>query len=151
MSLFSRDGEAVHIPTVAREVFDVTGAGDTVLAVLGLALACGRDYAEAARLANVAAGIAVGKLGTSTVSPAEIIDAVGHGHRDTDAKIKNLDVLAAIVEGKRQRGRRVVFTNGCFDLLHAGHVKYLQKAQVVRRPAGAGTQQRRLGAPPEGG
>ena len=129
MSLFLRGGETVHIPTVAREVYDVTGAGDTVLAVLGLALACGRDYADAAQLANVAAGIAVGKVGTSTVSPAEIIDAVGHGHRDSETKIKNLDVLAAIVETEKAKGKKVVFTNGCFDLLHAGHVKYLQKAR----------------------
>ena len=129
MSLFLRGGETVHIPTVAREVYDVTGAGDTVLAVLGLALACGRDYADAAQLANVAAGIAVGKVGTSTVSPAEIIDAVGHGHRDSETKIKNLDVLAAIVETEKAKGKIVVFTNGCFDLLHAGHVKYLQKAR----------------------
>jgi D-beta-D-heptose 7-phosphate kinase/D-beta-D-heptose 1-phosphate adenosyltransferase len=129
MSLFPRGGEEVHIPTVAREVYDVTGAGDTVLAVLGLALACGMDYADAARLANVAAGIAVGKIGTSTVAPAEIIDAVSHGHRDCDTKIKNLDVLAAIVEGEKRKGKKIVFTNGCFDLLHAGHVKYLQKAR----------------------
>lgn len=129
MSLFSRGSEEVHIPTVAREVYDVTGAGDTVLAVLGLALACGMNFADAARLANVAAGIAVGKIGTSTVAPAEIIDAVSHGHRDCDTKIKNLDVLAAIMEEEKRKGKKVVFTNGCFDLLHAGHVKYLQKAR----------------------
>ena len=131
MSLFRRGGEveALHIPTVAREVYDVTGAGDTVLAVLGLALACGRDFADAARLANIAAGIAVGKVGTSTVSPAEIIAEVSHGHPDCDTKIKNLDVLATILEEEKKKGKRVVFTNGCFDLLHAGHVKYLQKAR----------------------
>jgi D-beta-D-heptose 7-phosphate kinase / D-beta-D-heptose 1-phosphate adenosyltransferase len=129
MSLFQASGGTVHIPTVAREVYDVTGAGDTVLAVIGLVLACGRSFEQAARLANVAAGIAVGKLGTSTVSPAEIIDEVGRGHRDSDAKIKNLDVLAAIIDEERSKGKKVVFTNGCFDLLHAGHVKYLQKAR----------------------
>lgn len=129
MSLFEASGRTVHIPTVAREVFDVTGAGDTVLAVMGLVLACGRGFEEAARLANVAAGIAVGKLGTSTVTPAEIINEVGLGHRDSDAKIKIRDVLAAIIEEERKRGKRVVFTNGCFDLLHVGHVKYLQKAR----------------------
>jgi D-beta-D-heptose 7-phosphate kinase/D-beta-D-heptose 1-phosphate adenosyltransferase len=129
ISLFLRGGETVHIPTLAREVYDVTGAGDTVLAVLGLALACGRDYADAAQLANMAAGIAVGKVGTSTVSPEEIIDAVGHGHRDSETKIKNLDVMAAIVAAEKAKGKKVVFTNGCFDLLHAGHVKYLQRAR----------------------
>ncbi len=100
-----------------------------MLAVLGLSLACGRDIVDAARLANVAAGIAVGKVGTSTVSPAEIVDEVSHGHRDCDTKIKNLDVLAAIVDAEKKKGKRIVFTNGCFDLLHAGHVKYLQKAR----------------------
>jgi D-beta-D-heptose 7-phosphate kinase/D-beta-D-heptose 1-phosphate adenosyltransferase len=129
MSLFLGNGESVNIPTVAREVFDVTGAGDTVLSVLGLALACGMGYADASQLANIAAGIVVGKVGTSTVFPDEIIDAVGHGHRDTEMKIKNLDVLANIVKTEKEKGRKVVFTNGCFDLLHAGHVKYLQRAR----------------------
>jgi D-beta-D-heptose 7-phosphate kinase/D-beta-D-heptose 1-phosphate adenosyltransferase len=129
MSLFSRSLEAVHIPTVAREVFDVSGAGDTVLASLAVGIAAGLGMAEASRLANIAAGIAVGKLGTSTVSPDEIITAVALTHSDSDSKIKNRDVLAAIIETERNRGRRVVFTNGCFDLLHAGHVKYLQKAR----------------------
>lgn len=129
MSLFQSSGRSVQIPTVAREVYDVTGAGDTVLAVMGLVLASGRDFEVAARLANVAAGIAVGKLGTSTVSPLEIVNAVGRDHRDSDAKIKNRDVLADIIEAERKEGKRTVFTNGCFDLLHVGHVKYLQKAR----------------------
>jgi D-beta-D-heptose 7-phosphate kinase/D-beta-D-heptose 1-phosphate adenosyltransferase len=131
MSLFSRTGQAVHIPTVAREVFDVSGAGDTVLASLAIGVAAGLDMAEAARLANIAAGIAVGKLGTSTVSPTEIINAVALTHSDSDSKIKHLDVLTAIIAAEKARGKRVVFTNGCFDLLHAGHVKYLQKARSL--------------------
>lgn len=129
MSLFRRDGCALHIPTVAREVFDVTGAGDTVLALLGLALAAGFSMEDAAALANVAAGIAVSKLGTSTVSPEEIVEESGRGHRDSVAKVKNLDVLTSLIVREKERGRKVVFTNGCFDLLHAGHVKYLQKAR----------------------
>jgi D-beta-D-heptose 7-phosphate kinase / D-beta-D-heptose 1-phosphate adenosyltransferase len=129
MSLFVSGDDPVNIPTVAREVFDVTGAGDTVLAVLGMALACGRGYADAAQLANVAAGIVVGKIGTSTVSPSEIIEAIGSGHRDTETKIKNLDVMVNVVNVEKTKGKRIVFTNGCFDLLHAGHVKYLQKAR----------------------
>lgn len=129
MSLFNADGTSLHIPTVAREVFDVTGAGDTVLALLSLGLAAGMPLAEAARLANTAAGIVVGKLGTSTVTPDEIMAEVGHSHRDSDTKIKNLDVLAGIIEAEKTRGKRIVFTNGCFDLLHVGHVKYLQKAR----------------------
>ncbi len=129
MSLFCGTGETVHIPTVAREVFDVTGAGDTVLALLAFGVAGGLDLAEAARLANVAAGIAVGKLGTSIVTPDEIITAVAASHRDSDSKVKSREVLAGIIEQEQTRGRRVVFTNGCFDLLHAGHVKYLQAAR----------------------
>jgi D-beta-D-heptose 7-phosphate kinase/D-beta-D-heptose 1-phosphate adenosyltransferase len=131
MSLFSRSGGAVHIPTVAREVFDVSGAGDTVLASLAIGVASGLGMDEAARLANIAAGIAVGKLGTSTVSPAEIINAVALTHSDSDSKIKHLDVLTAIIAAEKGRGKRIVFTNGCFDLLHAGHVKYLQKARSL--------------------
>ena len=129
MSLFSKSGEVVHIPTVAREVFDVSGAGDTVLATLAVGIAYGLGMAESARLANVAAGIAVGKLGTSVVSPQEIIDTVSLAHKDSHAKIKSLDVLSPLIEAERNKGKRIVFTNGCFDLLHAGHVKYLQKAR----------------------
>jgi len=131
MSLFSKGGEVVHIPTVAREVFDVSGAGDTVLAAAALGIASGFSMAESARLANVAAGIAVGKLGTSIVTPQEIIDAVSHAHKDSHAKIKSLDVLSSLIDAEKNRGKRVVFTNGCFDLLHAGHVKYLQKARSL--------------------
>ena len=129
MSLFSQGGEAVHIPTVAREVFDVSGAGDTVLAALAVGIASGLSMAESARLANVAAGIAVGKLGTSIVTPQEIIDTVSLAHRDSHAKIKSLDVLAPLIAMEKNRGKRIVFTNGCFDLLHVGHVKYLQRAR----------------------
>ena len=131
MSLFSRGGEVVHIPTVAREVFDVSGAGDTVLATLAVGVASGLTMAESARLANIAAGIAVGKLGTSIVTPQEIIDTVSLAHKDSHAKIKSLDVLSALIAAEKNRGKRVVFTNGCFDLLHFGHVKYLQKARSL--------------------
>lgn len=129
MTLFSQAGEMVHIPTVAREVFDVSGAGDTVLAALAIGIAAGFSMIEAARLANVAAGIAVGKLGTSVVTPQEIIDAVSLTHKDSHSKIKSLEVLISLIAAEKKRGKRIVFTNGCFDLLHAGHVKYLQKAR----------------------
>lgn len=129
MSLFRPDSTPLHIPTVAREVYDVTGAGDTVLAVLSLGLAAGLSFDDSAKLANTAAGIVVGKLGTSTLKPAEILDEIGREHRDSDNKIKNLDVLAEIIAAEKARGKKVVFTNGCFDLLHVGHVKYLQKAR----------------------
>jgi D-beta-D-heptose 7-phosphate kinase / D-beta-D-heptose 1-phosphate adenosyltransferase len=131
MSLFSRDGREMHLPTEAREVYDVSGAGDTVLAVLGVGLGGGLDLEEAARLSNVAAGVVVGKVGTSTVTPEEILEVVGRQHQDTDLKIKQSDVLKTLLDGKRERGKTIVFTNGCFDLLHVGHVKYLQKARQL--------------------
>jgi D-beta-D-heptose 7-phosphate kinase/D-beta-D-heptose 1-phosphate adenosyltransferase len=131
MSLFSKDGDAVHIPTVAREVFDVSGAGDTVLATLAVGIASGCTVTQAAQLANVAAGIAVGKLGTSIVTPQEIIDTISLAHKDSHAKIKSLEALAPLIAAEQKKGKRVVFTNGCFDLLHAGHVKYLQKARSL--------------------
>jgi D-beta-D-heptose 7-phosphate kinase/D-beta-D-heptose 1-phosphate adenosyltransferase len=129
MSLFFRDGDDVHLPTEAREVFDVSGAGDTVLALLGLGLGAGLSIADAARVANLAAGIVVGKVGTSTVSGEELVDVAGRHMGDSDAKIKHPDILAVLLKRERQLGRKVVFTNGCFDLLHVGHVKYLQKAR----------------------
>lgn len=129
MSLFRPAFAPLHIPTVAREVYDVTGAGDTVLAVLSLGLASGLSLDDAAKLANTAAGIVVGKLGTSTLKPAEILDEIGREHRDSDNKIKNPDVLVEIITAEKARGKKIVFTNGCFDLLHVGHVKYLQKAR----------------------
>jgi D-beta-D-heptose 7-phosphate kinase/D-beta-D-heptose 1-phosphate adenosyltransferase len=129
MSLFRPELPPLHIPTVAREVYDVTGAGDTVLAVLSLGLASGLSVDDSAKLANTAAGIVVGKLGTSTLTAVEILDEIGREHRDSNNKIKNLDVLAGIIAAEKTRGKRIVFTNGCFDLLHVGHVKYLQKAR----------------------
>jgi len=129
MSLFFRDGREMHLPTEAKEVYDVSGAGDTVLSVLGIGLGGGLALEEAARLSNVAAGIVVGKVGTSTVTPAEILEVVGRQHQDTDLKIKQCAVLQRLLEDQRARGKTIVFTNGCFDLLHVGHVKYLQKAR----------------------
>ena len=129
MSLFFRDGREAHMPTEAREVFDVSGAGDTVLSLIGLGLAAGLPLEEAARLSNLAAGIVVGKVGTSTVSPEEILDAVGRQHRDSDLKLHDRQRLARLLEVRRTRGEVIVFTNGCFDLLHVGHVKYLQAAR----------------------
>lgn len=131
MSLFSSDADAVHIPTLAREVFDVSGAGDTVLAALALGIASNLTMPMSAELANIAAGIAVGKLGTSIVTPNEIINAISMAHKDSFSKIKGVDVLIPIVEAEKRRGKHIVFTNGCFDLLHAGHVKYLQKARTL--------------------
>lgn len=131
MSLFFRDGREAHMPTAAREVFDVSGAGDTVLSVIGLGLAAGLPLEAAAHLSNVAAGIVVGKVGTSTVTPSEILEAAGHEHRDSDLKIRDRQALAQLLATRRARGETTVFTNGCFDLLHVGHVKYLQAARKL--------------------
>ncbi len=121
MALFEKDAPPYAIPAEARQVFDVSGAGDTVIAVLGLAAAAGRPLREAARLANTAAGIVVGKVGTATVTPAELSAALtqdaGHG------KHKSIEELANIASALRRAGRKVVLTNGCFDLLHAGHIQ----------------------------
>ncbi len=128
MVLVSADGNATHIAAEARDVYDVTGAGDTVIAVLVLALLRGYSYVQAARLANTAAGIVVGKLGTSSVSLAEL-EARVEGMSAKQDKICDRETLLARVQGLRAAGGRIVFTNGCFDLLHAGHVEYLAAAR----------------------
>lgn len=128
MSLFRRDGSVEHLPTRAREVFDVSGAGDTVLVFIGLGLAAGLSVEDAARMANVAAGIVVGKVGTSTVMADEFM-AAASGYPGLDRKLKQPEELAALLDVEKRLGKTVVFTNGCFDLLHVGHVKYLQEAR----------------------
>ncbi|MEE8410043.1 MAG: D-glycero-beta-D-manno-heptose-7-phosphate kinase [Myxococcota bacterium] len=126
MVLCERQGEITPIAAAAREVFDVTGAGDTVAAVFGLAVANGTSLLEAARLANRAAGVVVGKVGTATVVPSELA-----GGRDGLPGRKVVSLDTAVEEARRGRAsnRKVVFTNGCFDLLHAGHVDYLETAR----------------------
>jgi len=130
MSLIPADGHAAHLPAHAREVYDVTGAGDTVIAVLGAALAAGAELPVATALANVAAGRVVAKVGTATVTEAELRHAL-HGLREADQGPVTDDRLQALIEDARARGERIVFTNGCFDLLHAGHVAYLQQAREM--------------------
>jgi D-beta-D-heptose 7-phosphate kinase / D-beta-D-heptose 1-phosphate adenosyltransferase len=120
--LFEGDQEPYKIKAQARQVYDVSGAGDTVAAVLGLAIASGFSYREAATLANTAAGIVVGKLGTATVSFNELEGASETSFSDVALKRIYLPDLPKLVRELRQRGRRIVFTNGCFDLLHAGHI-----------------------------
>lgn len=120
--------EFTKIPTVAREVYDVTGAGDTVLASLGYALSCGLDIKESAYFATSAAAVVVGKLGSATVSLDEI-DMYEHSLRagKADSKIKTKEQIVELLKGFKDK--KVVFTNGCFDILHAGHVKYLEIAK----------------------
>jgi D-beta-D-heptose 7-phosphate kinase / D-beta-D-heptose 1-phosphate adenosyltransferase len=128
MTLLRRDSAALHLPARAREVYDVTGAGDTVISVLAAALAAGEDLAHATALANLAAGIVVGKLGTATVSVPEIRRAL-HEDGAVERGVVDAEQLLAAVEQARGRGETLVMTNGCFDILHAGHVAYLQEAR----------------------
>ena len=118
-----------HVPARAREVYDVTGAGDTVIAYFTLGLAAGIDAADAALLANAAASVAVSKVGTTVVAPDEIVRSLETGP-SAAGKILDRTQAQAFVERERSRGRRIVLTNGCFDLLHAGHVHLLDRARA---------------------
>ena len=122
---------AMHeIPAVAREVFDVSGAGDTVIATFAAGSAAGLGYLDASRLANLAAGIVVGKMGTAWVTSSELLAVIsGDAAHEQAAKICTPDELASRVRDWQSQGERVVFTNGCFDLLHVGHVTYLEHAR----------------------
>lgn len=130
MCLLARGRPPLHLPTRAREVYDVTGAGDTVVAVLAAALAAGVDLQEAVALSNLGAGVVVGKLGTATVSPVELAAAMEE-HVPIQRGVVGEDDLVELVARARAAGERVVMTNGCFDILHAGHVTYLQQARAL--------------------
>jgi D-beta-D-heptose 7-phosphate kinase/D-beta-D-heptose 1-phosphate adenosyltransferase len=132
----SEDGIAIYdtqvkkFPTVAKEVFDVTGAGDTVIASIAFAISAGKSIEETASFANLAAGVVVGKIGSATVTLAEIEEYEATLHKSTsDAHIKSFEDIEQIVNRCKMSGKKVVFTNGCFDILHVGHVKYLQEAK----------------------
>lgn len=136
MITLSEDGIAIYdesmrrFPTVAKEVYDVTGAGDTVIASLSFALSCGYTIDEAAPFANHAAAVVVGKIGSATVNLDEIETYESSLHQSTsDAHIKTQSEIVDIVSRLKKEGKRIVFTNGCFDILHVGHVKYLQEAK----------------------
>lgn len=131
MTLITPSAPELHIPTVAREVYDVTGAGDTVISALATALAAGSDLPQACAIANTAAGIVVGKLGASTVSRIELIAALNLSHGETGFGVLSEEQLVYALEEAKLRGERVVMTNGCFDILHAGHVSYLQQAKAL--------------------
>lgn len=124
-----REGHApLHLPTRAQEVFDVTGAGDTVIGLMGLALASGHAFPEAMMLANLGAGLVVAKPGTATLSIAELYTAL-HGDKLAEFGVIEPNILIEAVRAAQLRGERVVMTNGCFDILHAGHVAYLEQAK----------------------
>ncbi len=124
------DSHNLHIPATAKQVFDVSGAGDTVIATLAAGLIGGLDVAEAFHLANIAAGVVVGKVGTVPIVQEDLLQALLTQESAAQAdKVCDLEALKARVLRWRKHGERVVFTNGCFDLLHAGHVTYLEAAR----------------------
>jgi D-beta-D-heptose 7-phosphate kinase/D-beta-D-heptose 1-phosphate adenosyltransferase len=129
MTLFSKKSET-YIPSVPREVFDVTGAGDAVIAALSLANAAGAKMKDAATIANYAGSIVVGKIGTATCSREELELSL-EGREPVARKIKSKTEMAAIAKQLKNEGARLVFTNGCFDLLHLGHVRYLREAKKL--------------------
>jgi D-beta-D-heptose 7-phosphate kinase/D-beta-D-heptose 1-phosphate adenosyltransferase len=131
MALVHADGRERLVPTRPRQVYDITGAGDMVLSVVGLCLACGADYEEAAALGNVAGGLEVEKIGVALLSRQEILrDLLDHSRPEAG---KRLERGALVEEARRRRaaGQAVVFTNGCFDLLHPGHVRLLRQAAAL--------------------
>jgi len=134
----SEDGIAIFeeemkvIPTVAREVYDVTGAGDTVLASLGVALASGMNISEACEFSNKAAAVVVAKVGSATATLNEIEEyehSLNKGQ--AESKIKDFEQITRIAKRLKTQGRKVIFTNGCFDILHRGHATYLQEAKEL--------------------
>ncbi len=130
MTLFRQGLEPFHLDAHTHEVFDVTGAGDTVLSTLAAGLAAGLPITDATLLANLAAGLVVGRLGTASVTAEELHAALA-GQRAAQHGDVSLEILAGLVDEARRRGERIVLTNGCFDLLHPGHLRYLRQARAL--------------------
>ena len=128
ISLFENDGSVFHEPAHVHDVYDVTGAGDMVTSVLSLVLADGGAMEDAIRLANVAAGIEVTKLGVAPVTREEICETLLR--QDSSSKLKSVETLLQLLGQLRVAGRKIVFTNGCFDILHQGHIYLLQSAKA---------------------
>ncbi|MCT7447133.1 D-glycero-beta-D-manno-heptose-7-phosphate kinase [Aliarcobacter skirrowii] len=124
------DDELFTSPTAAREVFDVTGAGDTVIASITFALSCGVDIKKALYFANLAAGVVVGKIGSATATLDEIYEYESQLNKSSSSShIKTFDEIEKLAKKLHSQGKKIVFTNGCFDILHVGHVKYLEEAK----------------------
>ena len=130
MTLYPNKEKPIDIPTQAKEVFDVTGAGDTVVSILAMALAIGFNYQDSAWLSNIAASIVVGKIGTAVVTLPEIDEYLHEEMLRTSKAVLNLEELTKTVSLAKSIGKTVVFTNGCFDLIHGGHIEFLQKARA---------------------
>ncbi len=129
MALAHGDGRRLLFPTRSRQVYDITGAGDMVLSVIGLALAAGADYEDAIKLGNVAGGLEVERLGVATLTREDLLRDLATRPVPRRDKFQPLTDLLIDLERRRQQGERIVFTNGCFDVLHAGHVRYLKGAR----------------------
>ncbi|MED5530512.1 MAG: bifunctional D-glycero-beta-D-manno-heptose-7-phosphate kinase/D-glycero-beta-D-manno-heptose 1-phosphate adenylyltransferase HldE [Pseudomonadota bacterium] len=130
MTLIRPDSPELHLPARAQEVFDVTGAGDTVISVLAAAMAAGNGLADSTALANLAAGLVVGKLGTAAISGPELRRAV-LVELDSGRGVMTAEQLRIAVQDAKAHDEKIVFTNGCFDIVHAGHVGYLAKAKQL--------------------
>ncbi|PCJ25444.1 MAG: bifunctional heptose 7-phosphate kinase/heptose 1-phosphate adenyltransferase [SAR86 cluster bacterium] len=130
MTLIRPDSPELHLPARAQEVFDVTGAGDTVISVLAAALAAGDGFADATAIANLAAGLVVGKLGTAAISGPELRRAI-LSEQNSGRGVMTAEQLQIAVQDAKVHGEKIVFTNGCFDIIHAGHVGYLAEARKL--------------------
>lgn len=128
IALVTKDGVEAHLPTRVREVCDVTGAGDMVLATIGVGIAAGIAPVDLCRLANVAGGLEVEQVGVVPITRQQILADLFHGQRSTADKVCTLEQIQSRLADRKRTGQTVVLTNGCFDLLHAGHVSYLQEA-----------------------
>jgi D-beta-D-heptose 7-phosphate kinase / D-beta-D-heptose 1-phosphate adenosyltransferase len=131
MVLFEKNAKPYRIHTEAKQVYDVSGAGDTVLSVLGLALATGATFQQAASLANMAAGIVVGKIGTATITQKELASAMASDVMGMSFKYKDISELNGLILTLRKKGKRIVLTNGCFDLVHQGHIRLLSESKKL--------------------
>lgn len=130
MTLIRAGQDEFHLPALAQEVYDVTGAGDTVISVLAAAVSAGSSLEQACALANAGASVVVAKIGTSTVSPIELANAV-YGSHESGFGALSEEQLKIAVKSAKLRGEKIVMTNGCFDILHAGHVSYLNSARKL--------------------
>jgi len=130
VSLIEKSGNAINIPARAKEVFDVTGAGDTFISVLAASHAAGSSFEDAVKIANAAASVVVGKLGASSVTRNEIESELNRSSQLL-GKIVSQEELTSKVEAIKNSGKKIVMTNGCFDILHSGHVEYLSKAKEL--------------------
>ncbi len=131
MCLFEKGKEPVHIPTEAKEVFDVTGAGDTVIATFAMAVLSKFHFVDAAKIANIAAGVVIGKVGTAFIHKEDLKAILEENVLQSAENILKLNELKQVVSQAKSYQKTIVFTNGCFDIIHGGHIEYLRKASKL--------------------